>query len=253
MNSLEGKRVLVTGGSRGLGLGIVEALVAQKAKVTALARDAEKLTEVKRRLGVGVLVGDMTDRAVASGALREVRPDVLILNAGTTPVMGPIHELDWEAFSKTWNVDVKATLFWIQEALRLPLASGSRVLLGSSGAGIAGSPMTGGHGGAKRMIVFMANYANVVSNELGRGIRFQTLVPRQMIGETDHGKACGAYYANRKGVSLETFLENFGKPMSPRDYGEHVVTILTDPKLDSMTTFAIKGDTGVVSLDGLQS
>ncbi|WP_146652514.1 SDR family NAD(P)-dependent oxidoreductase [Labilithrix luteola] len=253
MDSLEGKRVLVTGGNRGLGLGIVEALVAKKARVTALARDADKLMEVKRRLGVGVLVGDITDQAIAAGALREVRPDVLILNAGTTPAMGPIHELDWDAFSKTWNIDVKATLFWIQEALRLPLASGSRVLLGSSGAAIAGSPMSGGHGGAKRMIMFMANYANVVSNELGRGIRFQTLVPRQMIGETDHGRACAGYYADRKGVSLETFLQNFGKPMSPREYGEYVVTILTDPKFDSTTTFAIKGDTGIVPFDGSQS
>ena len=47
MQSLEGRRVLVTGGSRGLGLGITEALVAQGARVTVLARDAARLAEVK--------------------------------------------------------------------------------------------------------------------------------------------------------------------------------------------------------------
>jgi NAD(P)-dependent dehydrogenase (short-subunit alcohol dehydrogenase family) len=39
MQTFEHKRVLVTGGSRGLGLGVVEALVARHADVTVLARD----------------------------------------------------------------------------------------------------------------------------------------------------------------------------------------------------------------------
>jgi D-arabinose 1-dehydrogenase-like Zn-dependent alcohol dehydrogenase len=42
MVTLEGQKVVVTGGSRGLGLGIVEALVAQKAHVTVVARDPER-------------------------------------------------------------------------------------------------------------------------------------------------------------------------------------------------------------------
>ncbi|MEP6877050.1 MAG: SDR family NAD(P)-dependent oxidoreductase, partial [Burkholderiales bacterium] len=46
MKTLEGQRALVTGGSRGLGLGIVEALVAQKARVTVVARDPERLADV---------------------------------------------------------------------------------------------------------------------------------------------------------------------------------------------------------------
>jgi len=41
--TLEGQEVVVTGGSRGLGLGIVEALVAQKAHVTVVARDPERI------------------------------------------------------------------------------------------------------------------------------------------------------------------------------------------------------------------
>ena len=53
MRNLQGERVVVTGGSRGLGLGIVEALVAGGARLTVVARDRARLTEVAR-LGVTV-------------------------------------------------------------------------------------------------------------------------------------------------------------------------------------------------------
>src|SRR5260221_11786051 len=74
MVNLEGQKVVVPGGSRGLGLGIVEALVAKKAQVTVVARDPERLTEVSRRLGVKVARGDVTDEELARGVLSDVRP-----------------------------------------------------------------------------------------------------------------------------------------------------------------------------------
>jgi NAD(P)-dependent dehydrogenase (short-subunit alcohol dehydrogenase family) len=46
--TLQDERVVVTGGSRGLGLGIVEALRALGAKVTVVARDPARLAEVER-------------------------------------------------------------------------------------------------------------------------------------------------------------------------------------------------------------
>jgi NAD(P)-dependent dehydrogenase (short-subunit alcohol dehydrogenase family) len=250
MNTLEGKKVLVTGGSRGLGLGIVEALVAQKANVTVLSRDAGRLAEVEHRLGVATIAGDIRDRALATSALRDVRPDILILNAGATPKMGPLHELAWEDFSVTWETDVKAGLHWMQEAIRLPLAAGSRVLIGSSGAAINGSPLSGGYAGAQRMLWLMGHYANGLSAELGLGIRFQVLVPRQMIGEGGVGRAGAAAYARKKGISEEEFLKSFGKPMPPRAYGDHVAELLTNSCFDTGTAFSFRGDTGIQPLDG---
>ena len=247
---LKDQRVLVTGGSRGLGLGIVEALCEAEAKVTVLARNAGRLAEVKQRLGVSTIAGDITDRALAASTLRELRPTVLILNAGTLPSMGSIQDISWEDFSATWNIDTKAALFWVQEVLRLPLARGSRILLGSSGAGVAGSPLSGGHAGAKRMIWWLAQYANGVSAELGLGLRFQAIVPRQIFGETEHGQVAAGAYAKKKGVSIEAFLKNFGEPLSPRDVGDHVIRILTDEKLEGITAFGLKGETGIESLDG---
>ncbi|MEI9922922.1 MAG: SDR family NAD(P)-dependent oxidoreductase [Bradyrhizobium sp.] len=87
METLEGQKVVVTGGSRGLGLGIVEALVARKAQVTVVARDPERLAEVAKRLGVKTVRGDVTDERLAHDVLSDVRPSVLVLNAGATPPM----------------------------------------------------------------------------------------------------------------------------------------------------------------------
>jgi NAD(P)-dependent dehydrogenase (short-subunit alcohol dehydrogenase family) len=50
--NLKDKKVVVTGGSRGLGLGLVEALVMHGANVTVVARDADGLRSVRARLGV---------------------------------------------------------------------------------------------------------------------------------------------------------------------------------------------------------
>jgi NAD(P)-dependent dehydrogenase (short-subunit alcohol dehydrogenase family) len=148
MQTLEQRRVLITGGSRGLGLGVVEALVAHHANVTVIARDSAPLTELEARLGVSIIPSDATDPKLAEAALREVRPSVLVLNAGATPTMAPLHEQTWESFSKIWNADVKATFHWIQGALRLPLERGSRVLISSSGAAIEGLPLSGGYADA---------------------------------------------------------------------------------------------------------
>jgi NAD(P)-dependent dehydrogenase (short-subunit alcohol dehydrogenase family) len=149
MVTLEGQKVVVTGGSRGLGLGIVEALVAQKAYVTVVARNLERLAEVSKRLGVNMACGDVTDEKLARGVLSDVQPSVLVLNAGATPPMGALHELTWENFSRAWDVDVKAGFHWVQETLRLPLPRGSRVIIVSSGAALNGSPLSGSYAGAK--------------------------------------------------------------------------------------------------------
>lgn len=248
MKTLEQKRVLITGGSRGLGLGVVEALIARGADVTVLARDPARLADLKARLDVSVLAGDAGDPALAESALREVRPSVLVLNAGATPTMAPLHKQTWESFSQIWNEDVRSAFHWIQAALRLPLEPGSRVLIASSGAAVQGSPLSGGYAGAKRMTWLMAGYASGVASELGLGIRFQALVPQQIVGATELGRTAAEAYARHKGVSTEAFLAGFGKPLSPRAYGDHLVSLLTDPQYEGPTAFGLHGKRGIQPL-----
>jgi NAD(P)-dependent dehydrogenase (short-subunit alcohol dehydrogenase family) len=249
MITLEGQKVVVTGGSRGLGHGIVEALVAQKAQVTVVARDPERLAEVSKRFGVDVVRGDVTDEKLARDVLSNVRPSVLVLNAGTTPTMGPLHKFTWETFNRTWDVDVKAGFHWIQETLRLPLAHGSRVIITSSGAAQNGSPLSGSYAGAKRMLWLMALYANEEAEELGLNIHFQVIVPQQIIGDTDLGRMAAEAYASSNGISPEAFLARFGAPMPPRKVGGHVTTILTDPSYAQGVAFGLSGERGIVPLD----
>src|ERR1700686_2544060 len=228
--SLKDKNVVVTGGSRGLGLGLVEALVAHGARVTVVARDADALAAVQARLGVATFSADVTDETAAHRILAEVRPDILALNAGAKPQMGRLDQISWADFTATWETDVKAGLYWLQGALNQPLKPGSRVLVVSSGAAENGSPMSGGYGGAKRMLWFMAKYANGISEKKRLGIRFQTIVPQQMVLGTGVGDAGANAYAHAMGMKPEEFVARFGAPMPPREFGDKVVSVLEDQK-----------------------
>jgi NAD(P)-dependent dehydrogenase (short-subunit alcohol dehydrogenase family) len=249
MSIIKDKNIVVTGGSRGLGLGLVEALVAQGARVTVVARDAGALEAVRARLGVATVSADVTDEAAAHRILAEVRPDILVLNAGTPPRMGRLDQLSWADFSAAWETDVKAGLYWLQAALRLPLAPGARVLVGSSGAARNGSPLSGGYAGAKRMLWFMAKYANGISEQQKLGIRFQAIVPMQMIGGTGVGDAGAAAYARAMGVAPGEFLARFGTPMPPRAFGDKVVSMLDDPAWAKGFAFGFGGDSGITVLE----
>ena len=248
--SLKDKNVVVTGGSRGLGLGLVEALVAHDASVTVVARDADALESVRARLGVATISADVTNETAVRRILAEVRPDILALNAGTTPPMGRLDQMSWADFTAVWETDVKAGLYWLQAALNLPLKPGSRVLVGSSGAAVNGSPMSGGYAGAKRMLWFMAKYANGIAEQKGLGIRFQAIVPQQIIGGTGVGDAGANAYARAAGIETEAFLARFGAPMPPRDFGEKVLSVLDDPQYGTGFAFGLKGDTGITVLEG---
>jgi len=248
--SLKDKNIVVTGGSRGLGLGLVEALVAHGARVTVVARDADALEAVRARLGVATISADVTEESAAPRILAEVRPDILVLNAGAKPRMGRLDQINWADFSATWETDVKAGLYWLQAALNLPLKTGSRVLVVSSGAAVQGSPMSGGYGGAKRMLWFMANYANGVSAQKNLGIRFQAILPRQIIGGTGVGDAAANAYARAMNLDPQEYLARFGAPMPPRDFGEKVVSVLEDPIYAEGFAFGLKGDTGITMLEG---
>jgi NAD(P)-dependent dehydrogenase (short-subunit alcohol dehydrogenase family) len=248
--NLKDKNIIVTGGSRGLGLGLVEALVAHGARVTVVARGVEALKAVSARLGVATISADVTDKAAAHRILDEVRPDVLVLNAGATPRMGRLDQLSWEDFSVVWETDVKAGLYWVQAALNLPLKPGSRILVGSSGAAVTGSQMSGGYGGSKRMLWFMAKYANGVSQEKDLGLRFQAIVPRQMILGTGIGDAAANAYAGSMGITPEQFVARFGAPMPPRAFGDSVVSVLEDPQYAEGIVFGLNGDAGVTVMEG---
>jgi hypothetical protein len=119
----------------------------------------------------------------------------------------------------------------------------------SSGAAVNGSPLSGGYAGTKCMLWLMANYANGVSMQKGLGIRFQAIVPQQMIGGTGVGDAGAHAYAKAAGIETKAFLARFGAKMPPRDFGEKVVSVLDDPKFAGGFAFGLKGETGITMLE----
>ena len=251
MNQLDGKTAVVTGGSRGLGQGIVRALAAEGAAVWALARDAERLDQLKHTVdGVHTLVADVADPPTASQTLRATRPDILVLNAGATPFLAPIHQQSWEQFSRTWNTDVHMTFSFSKEALLLPLAPGSVVVIVSSGAAVGGggSPLSGGYAGAKRMQWLLARYLQRESDTLSRDIRFVALLPRQIVGTTELGHAAAAAYAAQQGISKQAFLDRFGKPLTPEHVGHAVVDLITDPAYRGGSAFGVSSS-GIAAID----
>jgi len=122
--------------------------------------------------------------------------------------------------------------------------------VGSSGAAVNGSPLSGGYAGAKRMLWMMAKYANGVSEQKKLGIRFQAIMPQQIIGGTGVGNEGANAYARAMGLEREEFLARFGAPMPPRECGEKVVSVLIDPKYAEGLAFGLKGDTGITMLEG---
>jgi NAD(P)-dependent dehydrogenase (short-subunit alcohol dehydrogenase family) len=218
---------LVTGASRGFGRAIASALHAGGARVVAVARNGELLSSLRAELGdtLTTVVADASDPVVAGTLIEQHRPDTLVLNAGTAPLLRPLHEQTWESFTRPWEVDVRHAFHWIREALLLPLRPGSTVIAMSSGAAVAGSPLSGGYAGAKAAIRFISGYAADESDRAGLGIRFLSLLPRLTVA-TDLGSTAVAAYAGRDGITVDEYLERFGPGLTPEEVGKAAVDVV---------------------------
>jgi hypothetical protein len=96
--------------------------------------------------------------------------------------------------------------------------------------------------------MFMVDYFNAASNQMGKGIKFQSLVPGQMVPDTQLGHAGSTGYAELLGIPREKFLERFGPPLTPGMVGTEVASILSGEVLDDATHISIKSS-GLASLD----
>lgn len=241
MNKLDHKTALVTGGSRGLGRGIVEALAAEGANVWALARNEKNLDTLKHEVqGVQTFAADVTDPQTASEALNKVRPDILILNAGATPVVMPLREQSWEQFNIAWETDVKATFEFGKAALLTPLKPGSVVVIISSAAAFGRAVMSGSYAGAKRTQWFLAQHLQLEADKLNLGIRFVVLIPKQMVGVTELGHKAATAYAAYEGITEQTYIERMGTPaLTPECVGQSVVSLLTNETYKGNLAFTV--------------
>ena len=98
MDDLRDQTAVVTGGSRGFGRGIVEALAAAGMRVVAVARDPGALAALAREVKgrVETVAADATDPVTAARVIDRERPRVLVLNAGATGPHRPTRLQTWE-------------------------------------------------------------------------------------------------------------------------------------------------------------
>ena len=219
---------LVTGASRGIGRAIAAALHAEGARVVAVGRNTEALAALRHELG-GTLtteVADVADPFVAGSLIERYRPDTLVLNAGAAPLMRPLQQHTWETFSRNWDVDVRHVFHWVREALLVPLHPGSTVVTRSSGAAVAGSPLSGGYAGAKATIRFITGYAADESQRNGLDIRFIALLPK-LTSATELGSAAVTAYARRDGLDVDEYLARVGPGLTPEDVGKATVELVS--------------------------
>jgi NAD(P)-dependent dehydrogenase (short-subunit alcohol dehydrogenase family) len=200
---------LVIGAGSGVGHATAGALTAAGARVLAAGRER-----------------DATDPAQIAALLAESDPDLVVVAAGARPRMAAIEEQTWDSFSAPWNVDVKIAFEVGRAALAKPLRPNSTVLIVSSGAGLHGSPLSGGYAGAKRMQMFLAGYLQRAADARELGIRFVALAPRQLLAGTAIGEAAAAAYGAQAGQSVEAYMkQSFPAPLDPAGVARAILSI----------------------------
>jgi NAD(P)-dependent dehydrogenase (short-subunit alcohol dehydrogenase family) len=242
IHCLHGKKVVVIGGSKGLGRAIVAATHAQGAQVLAVARQAEPLKQLADAFpGIHVLALDASSERAPATVFATLLPDVLVVCAGAIPHAAPLGEQSFEQFSRNWNSDVKMSLLFSQAALNTPLSSGTTIILISSGAAIGGSPLSGGYSGSKRTQMFIAHYAQQEAERLHLDVRFLALAPGGLMPETDLGKTAVEAYASSVGLSATDFLKRRGPSQTPEDVANAVVEFASHPRSREGNVFLVSG------------
>jgi NAD(P)-dependent dehydrogenase (short-subunit alcohol dehydrogenase family) len=209
--------------------------------VLAVARQKLPLRQLTQEVaGTEVLSLDATDEGAPSKVFDVLQPDILVLCAGAFPPAAPLHEQSWQEFAVNWETDVKIAFHFCKAALSRPLSAGAAVILISSGAALAGSPISGGYAGAKRTQIFIQNYSQKESDRLGLGLRFMALAPR-IVPDTELGRHAIAGYSRYLGISAGDFIQGMASPPASYDVATAVVELATNPDQSKGKVYIVSG------------
>jgi NAD(P)-dependent dehydrogenase (short-subunit alcohol dehydrogenase family) len=183
---LTGRRALVTGASRGIGLAAAAALSQSGAAVAITGRKADTLNAAVEQLhkagaDVRPFVCHQGDPDAISHLFEQLdqatfAPDIVVINAATNPVFGPLMELDLDAWRKILDVNLTGALLTAQAAARrmLPHRRGCIVFMASI-AGIDPLPGLGAYSVSKAGLLGLMR---ALAKELGpSGIRVNAVAP----------------------------------------------------------------------------
>jgi len=218
--SLEGKVAIFTGGSRGIGRSIAVALAEAGADVVVAARKPEALEESvaavratgRKGIAIPTNVREMEglQNLVNQTKSQLGRIDILVNNAATNPVFGPVANLDERAWDNVMNTNVKSPFFLsklVREAIKERGDGGSIINVSSTG-GFRASQGLGGYSVSKAAIIMLTQ---VCAKEWGAdGIRVNCIAPGLI--KTEFSRALWDNEAILKNSLTQSPLRRIGEP-----------------------------------------
>lgn len=185
---LTGKVAIITGASKGIGKAIALGLAEQGAAVVVSSRKQEAVDAVAAEftaagytaVGIACHVGDegQLDHLVAETVARFGGVDILINNAATNPVFGPLDQMTGEVFDKVMNVNVRACMLLANKCKsHLESRGGGSIINIASVEGLKPSPMMSVYSVSKAALVMLTQSqarewgsANIRSNAICPGL-----------------------------------------------------------------------------------
>lgn len=239
MMTLDGKRVLVTGASQGIGRGIAEHLKTGGANVTGTYRQSTDEAEDLRAAGHTMIHADFSTRVGTQQAIDELAThapfDCLVNNAGIVE-FELWSEFSMETWDRTFEVNVSAPLLLVM-SLTQHMPSGGAVVNVASTDGYVGSFGSIAYSASKAALI---NLTKSLGNVLGeRGIRVNAVAP----GWVDTGMSTEASFD-------ATQLTPLGRNGTPHDIARSVAFLLSaDAAFVTGTTLVVDG--GYTNVDAI--